>query len=141
MVSLLPLTTTVIASAHPRAKAFLTSRRNHEYELISISFRDHPAREVFVTGTFDNWQKTVHLQHNGSRFEKTVELPGSHDRILYKFVVDGHWTPDYNKYHEDDGSGNVNNVLTSRDLTYTSSSNNSHMPGEFPETPAVESEC
>ena len=108
-----------------------------------IFSRDHPAREVFVTGTFDNWQKTVHLQHNGSRFEKTVELPGLHDRILYKFVVDGHWTPDYNKYHEDDGSGNVNNVLTSRDLTYTSSNNNStgHMPGEFPETPAVESEC
>jgi hypothetical protein len=97
-----------------------------------------------VTGTFDNWQKSVRLEHNGSHFEKTVDLP-SHDRILYKFVTDGHWTADYNKYNENDGSGNVNNVLFQHDLVPSSSSHgqsqeeHSHMPGEFPETPAVDS--
>jgi len=62
-------------------------------------------------------------------------------------VVDGHWTADYNKYHENDGSGNINNVLFQHDLTHKPAAQESshqadqqqeeqHMPGEFPETPA-----
>lgn len=61
--------------------------------------------------------------------------------------MDGHWTADYNKYHEDDGSGNINNVLFQHDLTHKpaaaavqessqQTSEQQHIPGEFPETPA-----
>lgn len=37
--------------------------------------REHDAEDVYVTGTFDNWQKTVQLEKEGSVFKKTVELP------------------------------------------------------------------
>ena len=44
--------------------------------------REHPAEEVFVTGTFDNWGKTVKLDKSGSSHEKTVDLPK--EKVLYK---------------------------------------------------------
>lgn len=35
-----------------------------------------------MTGTFDNWQKTVKLDRHGDSFHKTVDLPS--EKILYK---------------------------------------------------------
>ena len=37
--------------------------------------REHDAEDVYVTGTFDDWQKTVQLQKEGGIFKKSVELP------------------------------------------------------------------
>lgn len=37
--------------------------------------REHDAQDVYVTGTFDNWQKTVQLEKEDGIFKKTVELP------------------------------------------------------------------
>ena len=39
---------------------------------------EHSANEVFVTGTFDDWRKTVKLEKEDSIFKKTVELPKTH---------------------------------------------------------------
>jgi hypothetical protein len=36
--------------------------------------REHPADEVYVTGTFDNWTKSVQLEKKGDVFSKTVDL-------------------------------------------------------------------
>ncbi|PYH43550.1 carbohydrate-binding module family 48 protein [Aspergillus saccharolyticus JOP 1030-1] len=69
------------------------------------------ANEVYVTGTFDDWGKTVRLDRNGDVFEKEVELPASEEKIQYKFVVDGVWTTDNRVPEEDDGDNNINNVL------------------------------
>ena len=45
----------------------------------------HPAKEVFVTGTFDSWGKSVKLdEKDGGLHEKEVTLPKSEDKILYK---------------------------------------------------------
>ncbi|KAH0536740.1 hypothetical protein FGG08_006412 [Glutinoglossum americanum] len=41
------------------------------------------ANEVIVTGTFDDWKKTVRLEKKGDIFEKCVELPPD-QRVLYK---------------------------------------------------------
>ena len=47
--------------------------------------RDHPASEVFVTGTFDDWGKTVKLdKKSGNLHEKLVELPQADEKIYYK---------------------------------------------------------
>lgn len=47
--------------------------------------REHPASEVFVTGTFDDWQKTEKLVKTGDdSFEKKVTLPCAADKIYYK---------------------------------------------------------
>lgn len=39
------------------------------------STRDHPADEVYVTGTFDDWGKSVKLEKEDGVFVKQVELP------------------------------------------------------------------
>ena len=45
---------------------------------------DHPdSKEVIVTGTFDDWTKSVKLEKNGDTWEKTVELPAD-KKVLYK---------------------------------------------------------
>jgi len=46
--------------------------------------RDHPASEVYVTGTFDDWAKSVKLVKKGDIFEKLVELPQVEEKIYYK---------------------------------------------------------
>ncbi|OJJ85743.1 carbohydrate-binding module family 48 protein [Aspergillus glaucus CBS 516.65] len=77
----------------------------------SFTFRwPYNGNEVFVTGTFDDWGKTVQLDRNGDVFEKTVSLPDTDEKIQYKFVVDGNWTTDSSAPQESIG-GNINNVL------------------------------
>ncbi|EYE98236.1 carbohydrate-binding module family 48 protein [Aspergillus ruber CBS 135680] len=77
----------------------------------SFTFRwPYNGNEVFVTGTFDDWGKTVHLDRNGDVFEKTISLPDTDEKIQYKFVVDGNWTTDSSAPQESIG-GNINNVL------------------------------
>ncbi|KAF1813397.1 hypothetical protein P152DRAFT_502765 [Eremomyces bilateralis CBS 781.70] len=110
------------------------------------------ATEVFVTGTFDDWKKSIQLEKKGDVFEKTVELPKLNENILYKYVVDGKWTTDSTAPQEDDGKNNFNNVLKPDALvaagaaTISSAAPDSttaqlagavpKAPGTFPETPA-----
>jgi len=50
-----------------------------------VSYRDHPADEVYVTGTFDDWAKSVKLEKkDGNLHEKLVELPQATEKIYYK---------------------------------------------------------
>ncbi|KAK2036931.1 hypothetical protein LZ31DRAFT_560842 [Colletotrichum somersetense] len=72
----------------------------------------HPAEEVYVTGTFDNWTKSEKLEKVGNLFEKTVTLPDASEKIYYKFVVDNNWITDHTAPQEPDHEGNVNNFLT-----------------------------
>ena len=37
-----------------------------------------------MTGTFDDWAKSVKLENKGEHFEKLVELPLSKEKIFYK---------------------------------------------------------
>ncbi|CBF76334.1 hypothetical protein AN4988.2 [Aspergillus nidulans FGSC A4] len=78
----------------------------------SYTFRwPYNANEVFVTGTFDDWGKTIRLERKGDIFEKEVHLPVTGDKVHFKFVVDGNWTTDNRLPQEDDGSSNINNIL------------------------------
>lgn len=43
--------------------------------IILTTCREHDADDVYVTGTFDDWKKTVQLEKEGGIFKKTVELP------------------------------------------------------------------
>ncbi|KAI1336549.1 hypothetical protein F5Y15DRAFT_418857 [Xylariaceae sp. FL0016] len=125
----------------------------------------HPADEVYVTGTFDNWAKSEKLDKVASHFEKTVALPDTRDKIYYKFVVDGNWVTDHTAPKESDEKGNENNVLTPERIAQEAppttammnsaapesttaalaaaaplekKEENSALPGTFPETPAAE---
>ncbi|KAK8045056.1 hypothetical protein PG993_005080 [Apiospora rasikravindrae] len=128
---------------------------------------EHPASEVYVTGTFDGWKKTEKLDRVGNHFEKLVKLDDVSQKIDYKFVVDGDWVTDHTAPREKDSSGNENNVLTTdriiKDEPATTAimssaapesttaalaanaplekkqASTESIPGTFPETPAVDS--
>jgi len=46
--------------------------------------RPHPANDVHVTGTFDDWGKTEKLEKVGDVFEKEVTLPSADEKYYYK---------------------------------------------------------
>ena len=46
--------------------------------------RPHPANDVHVTGTFDDWRKTEKLERVGDVFEKEVALPSADEKYYYK---------------------------------------------------------
>jgi hypothetical protein len=51
----------------------------------ALCFRTHPANEVHVTGTFDDWSKSVKLDaKEGGLHEKLVELPSADQKYYYK---------------------------------------------------------
>ncbi|CEI66772.1 unnamed protein product [Fusarium venenatum] len=79
----------------------------------SFTFKwEHPAEEVYVTGTFDNWTKSVKLEKEGDVFSKTVDLKEPEGKIYYKFIVDGNWIINQSAPNEPDLEGNVNNFVT-----------------------------
>ncbi|CAG8408329.1 unnamed protein product [Penicillium salamii] len=126
----------------------------------AVTRRPYNASEVFVTGTFDDWGKTVKLERVGDIFLKKVTISPV-QKIHYKFVVDGTWTTDTNVREEEDGHQNVNNVLLPEEITADHSvptmsgvtpdsttaalaanvpKTNGNLPGTFPDTPGQESE-
>ncbi|KAF4965942.1 hypothetical protein FSARC_6303 [Fusarium sarcochroum] len=84
----------------------------------SFTFKwEHPADEVYVTGTFDNWTKSVKLEKKDNVFSKTVDLEEPDGKIYYKFIVDGNWIINQSAPNEPDTEGNVNNFVTPDQLT------------------------
>ncbi|KAM0557053.1 hypothetical protein ACHAPJ_005316 [Fusarium lateritium] len=84
----------------------------------SFTFKwEHPADEVYVTGTFDNWTKSVKLEKKDNVFTKTVDLKEPEGKIYYKFIVDGNWIINQSAPNEPDTEGNVNNFVTPDQLT------------------------
>ncbi|KAF2133867.1 carbohydrate-binding module family 48 protein [Dothidotthia symphoricarpi CBS 119687] len=75
---------------------------------------EHAAHDVYVTGTFDDWRKTIKLEKEDGIFKKTVSLPKV--KTQYKFVVNGAWCTNDTAAKEDDGQGMVNNVLQPHDI-------------------------
>ncbi|KAF8592452.1 carbohydrate-binding module family 48 protein [Ramaria rubella] len=67
------------------------------------------AQEVVITGTFDQWSSSMHLTKSSRGFEGKIKLPWG-SRVLYKFVVDGHWRTAQSQPEEADNQGNLNNV-------------------------------
>jgi len=131
----------------------------------SYTFKwEHPAEEVYVTGTFDDWTKSVKLEKEGDVFQKTVDLKDASKKIYYKFVVDNNWVLNESAPKEPDQEGNINNFLTPEQIATTSAAapiintvtptsttaamagevpkkgmaTPSDVPGGFPETPANE---
>lgn len=84
--------------------------------------------EVFVSGTFDDWKKTVKLDKTSKGFSKAVTLPK--ETAVYKFYVDGVWKVDDGVPTERDAQGNLNNVLIFAEGDLDNHTQN--IPGAFP---------
>ncbi|KAK5932625.1 hypothetical protein CgunFtcFv8_004315 [Champsocephalus gunnari] len=67
------------------------------------------AKEVFVSGSFNNWATKIPLNKSQKNFVAIVDLPeGEHQ---YKFSVDGQWTLDPTGAVTTSKTGTVNNVI------------------------------
>ncbi|KAK6339204.1 hypothetical protein TWF718_008626 [Orbilia javanica] len=82
----------------------------------TFSFKwTEPAEEVYVTGSFDKWEKTEKLTKTADgTFIGVVTVPI--EKTTYKYVVDGTWTTDPKQRVEKDASGNDNNYLLVEDI-------------------------
>ncbi|XP_076859462.1 5'-AMP-activated protein kinase subunit beta-1b [Brachyhypopomus gauderio] len=71
-----------------------------------------PAKDVCVSGSFNNWASKIPLSKSHSNFVAILNLPEG--RHQYKFCVDGHWTLDPAQPVVTSKSGMVNNVIQVR---------------------------
>lgn len=55
--------------------------------------REHDADDVYVTGTFDDWKKTVQLEKEDGVFKKTVELPSTKTQFKVRSLCDTRLPP------------------------------------------------
>ncbi|KAF9008791.1 hypothetical protein BDQ17DRAFT_1236389 [Cyathus striatus] len=66
---------------------------------------------VIVTGTFDQWSRSILLSKTPTGFEATIKIPYG-DKIKYKFIVDGQWVFRDDLPTDVDPGGFINNVYT-----------------------------
>ncbi|XP_061586383.1 5'-AMP-activated protein kinase subunit beta-1b [Cololabis saira] len=67
------------------------------------------AKEVYVSGSFNNWATKIPLNRSKQNFVAIMDLPeGEHQ---YKFCVDGQWTLDPTGPVTTTKTGTVNNIL------------------------------
>ncbi|XP_029019823.1 5'-AMP-activated protein kinase subunit beta-1b [Betta splendens] len=67
------------------------------------------AKEVYVSGSFNNWATKIPLNKSQKNFVAIVDLPeGEHQ---YKFCIDGQWTLDPTGAVMTSKTGTVNNVI------------------------------
>eukprot|EP01135_Chromosphaera_perkinsii_P001222 Nk52_evm21s162 gene=Nk52_evmTU21s162 len=90
-------------------------------------------RNVFVTGTFNNWQERIRLVKSHEEFSAIINLPpGSHQ---YKFIVDDEWKFNPDQPTLSDKSGAVNNSITISD-EYFEDPLNTQTSRAMPESPS-----
>ena len=71
------------------------NKKNHHHsrrqdgQILSVHAPD--AKEVFLAGTFNDWNPKALPMHRtrGGEWAHTLDLPPG--RYEYKFVIDGHW--------------------------------------------------
>ena len=61
---------------------------------IRFEYLNAAAREVFVAGTFNQWDPLATVLKPGAEGKWDVELALEPGRYEYRFVVDGQWTED-----------------------------------------------
>lgn len=73
-------------------------------------------RSVFVTGSWDNWDKKTRMQYDSTTGTHTARLthrlPEDGAALTYKFFVDGNWKCNRAQPTRTDERGNTNNYLT-----------------------------
>jgi hypothetical protein len=70
---------------------------------------EHGGRHVYITGTFNNWERQIPMHRSGNDFTYVHNLPkGKH---AYKFIVDDEWrfAPDQETIA--DVEGRINNYI------------------------------
>jgi 5'-AMP-activated protein kinase regulatory beta subunit len=70
---------------------------------------DHGGRNVYITGTFNNWEKQIPMHRSGNDFSYVYNLKkGKH---AYKFIVDDEWRFAPDQPTVADIEGKINNFI------------------------------
>uniref|UniRef100_H2YE10 5'-AMP-activated protein kinase subunit beta-1 n=1 Tax=Ciona savignyi TaxID=51511 RepID=H2YE10_CIOSA len=73
-------------------------------------------KDVYISGSYDNWQNKLRLNRSHDDFVAIVDLPvGEHE---YKFFVDGDWKIDPNEPTKENKMGTLNNVLNVQECDF-----------------------
>ena len=86
------------------------SKKEEPKEIMTTFRYRGDANSVDVALSSHNWQPDVHLHKDGDEFVTEIPIE-NHTKVYYKYVVDGNWICDNSQPTEDDGKGNVNNVI------------------------------
>lgn len=70
----------------------------------------HGGRQVYVTGTFNNWAERIPMRESRADFTVCLNLPVG--TFQYKFIVDNEWRFSPSQPLVQDAQGNVNNCIT-----------------------------
>jgi 5'-AMP-activated protein kinase regulatory beta subunit len=86
-----------------------------EYPVV-FKWHNHPARTVYLAGSWDNWKAKIPLVKSTADFSTIINLnPGTYE---YKYLVDGKWMLDNNASKSDGNAGNVNNLINVDELDF-----------------------
>lgn len=79
---------------------------------IVFEFEDAPGKEVFLAGSFNNWQMTTPMSDRKSPGHYTRRVLLEPGEYQYKFVVNGEWRLDSgNPCFAPNGFGELNSLL------------------------------
>ena len=88
-----------------------STKNNHNYTFTW----DEGGNNVKLIGSFSNWTKYYDMEKDEKYNIFKFSLPLENGKYQYKFIVDGAWKCSKKQNTEDDGKGNINNIL---DLNY-----------------------
>lgn len=95
----------------------------HTLELVPTVFRwEHGGRQVYITGTFNNWEQQIPMHRSGNDFTYIHNLKkGKH---AFKFIVDDEWRFAPDQPTVADIEGRINNFMDVSDfVAYTGDDN------------------
>ena len=79
---------------------------------VTFEFEDAPGKEVFLAGSFNNWQLNTPMSDSKSPGVYTRRLLLEPGEYQYKFVVNGEWRLDGNNgCFAPNGFGELNSLL------------------------------
>ena len=100
-------------STSRKRTAAATEKKSTGLRAVTFELEDAPGKEVFLAGSFNNWQMTdkmTYREKDGVYSRRLLLGPGKYQ---YKFVVDGEWRLDgSNSCFVPNGFGELNSEIT-----------------------------
>ena len=77
----------------------------------SYKFNNRNPKNVFISGSFDNWKEKHPLTYNQTMGKWACTLKLKKGKYLYKYIIDGNWEINPNELSERGNDGITNNVI------------------------------
>lgn len=111
-----PISESMVRQPGEDVNGYLSSGVDSNCELVPTVFKwEHGGKHVYITGTFNNWERQIPMHRSGNDFTYVHNLKkGKH---AFKFIVDDEWrhAPDQPTIADIDGQ--INNFIDVSDFT------------------------